>query len=616
MEINTPMTKLIKIASLIYLLFANSLVFGQNCLVNEGFESINYTTCGGTPDLQINGSQTFGITQVAAIGTGFVGFHSGNSLVTGNPTTPYEYISLPLTSPMTVGVNYDLSFYQAIATLNGVTHAPWVVNNLGNNPGVIKIWAGYSSCGTNELIYTSSVVPNEAAGWVFETGNYTASNPYTHLTIIPLGTNTGSVIPYVLMDELLLCESLLPNQCDTICGPNLAPNPGFENTTASCANTISEMFTNYSQVQEWYGIACDTCAGNGSTPDYNNSNCSGPAQTNTCDGSNGSVGFFSFALIGSNAREYVQAQLTTPLTAGTAYCVSVEAKSATGSTAYERTDGLGIWFTNQMVDIDVQNGGQQFIGPGSLINASPQVENPPGNIIDTVCQTVSGIFTATGTEQWLVIGNFRNDVSTNSAGDCSFFCVGYMNIDNISIRESCNNTILPIVLNSFEVTCNNGFTEIKWTTSAEINNDYFTIEKSADALNWEIVTYIQGAGNSNQQINYSYIDDSYYNNNQTTYYRLKQTDFDGKLEYFNIVPIQCRGATSLIIFPNPATSIITISGKEINKIEIIDLLGRIVKQVEQNENNIKIDISNLSNGSYLVRIYGINHTSIHKLIKK
>ena len=236
--------------------------------------------------------------------------------------------------------------------------------------------------------------------------------------------------------------------CDTICGSNLAPNPGFENTTLNCADTVSEIFTDYSQVQGWFGTACSTCPGNGSTPDYYNSLCNGPAQTNNCGSSNGSMGFFTYAIAGANAREYVQAQLTTPLVAGTEYCISIDVKTSNGSFAYKPSDGLGLWFTNQMVDIDVQNGGQMYIGPGSLINATPQIENPSGNFIDTNCVTVTGTFTATGTEQWVVIGNFRNDANTQFNTTCSFFnpCFGYLIVDDISVRTSCNNTPLPVDL--------------------------------------------------------------------------------------------------------------------------------------------------------------------------
>lgn len=175
---------------------------------------------------------------------------------------------------------------------------------------------------------------------------------------------------------------------------------------------------------------------------------------------------------------------------------------------------------------------------------------------------------------------------------------------------------LPVTLTSFEVECQKEGKKISWTTSSEINNDYFTIEKSVDALNWEIVSHIQGAGNSNQLINYSYIDESYESNNQTIYYRLKQTDFDGNFEYFNVLPIKCEGATSPIIFPNPVTSTITISGKEINKIEIIDVLGRIVKRVISNAVNETINVSDLSNGTYVVKVYETNKISNQKIIKQ
>jgi hypothetical protein len=65
---------------------------------------------------------------------------------------------------------------------------------------------------------------------------------------------------------IVLCSSSASSQ-------NLAPNPGFENTTVNCTDTVSEMFTDYSQTQNWIGTACDTCAGKGSTPGYFNSLC-------------------------------------------------------------------------------------------------------------------------------------------------------------------------------------------------------------------------------------------------------------------------------------------------------------------------------------------------------
>jgi len=110
---------------------------------------------------------------------------------------------------------------------------------------------------------------------------------------------------------------------------------------------------------------------------------------------------------------------------------------------------------------------------------------------------------------------------------------------------------LPIELLSFEANYNSNKVDLKWITSSEVNNDYFTIERSRDALVWEEVIRTNGSGNSNANIEYLEVDYNPYEG--VSYYRLKQTDFDGNFEYFNIVPVkidvQKKGEMSL--FPNP-----------------------------------------------------------------
>jgi len=244
------------------------------------------------------------------------------------------------------------------------------------------------------------------------------------------------------------CFALLNSygQCTTGCSPNLAPNFDAEQTTVECVDsTNSEMFTDYAQVQDWFGTACQTCPGNGSTPDYYNASCSGNAGETTCDGSSGAMGVFTKVLVfgaPSDAREYVQAQLSSPLVAGQEYCVSVNVKN--GGSSYTPTDGFGIWFTDQMVDIDTQNNGDQYIGPGSTINATPQIQNPAGNFIDN-CTTITGTFCATGNEEWIVLGNFKNGANTQFDPACGTgFCSGYVIMDNISVTAACTNTSLTV----------------------------------------------------------------------------------------------------------------------------------------------------------------------------
>ena len=120
---------------------------------------------------------------------------------------------------------------------------------------------------------------------------------------------------------------------------------------------------------------------------------------------------------------------------------------------------------------------------------------------------------------------------------------------------------LPVELASFDVKRIEEGAEITWITETEINNDYFTVEKSTDGVNYIGLDEVVGAGNSNARLNYSYIDDVV--ESGVIYYRLKQTDFDGKFEYFPPKSINNEEETSSslsirTIKPNPFTDQFTM----------------------------------------------------------
>jgi hypothetical protein len=63
---------------------------------------------------------------------------------------------------------------------------------------------------------------------------------------------------------------------------------------------------------------------------------------------------------------------------------------------------------------------------------------------------------------------------------------------------------LPIELLSFNAEAfSSGYVQLNWKTISETNNDYFSIERSADGLNFELMGIVDGAGNSNQILDYS-----------------------------------------------------------------------------------------------------------------
>lgn len=159
--------------------------------------------------------------------------------------------------------------------------------------------------------------------------------------------------------------------------------------------------------------------------------------------------------------------------------------------------------------------------------------------------------------------------------------------------------ILPIELLSFTAEAVNNNVILNWQTATEINNDFFTIERSKDAVTWEEILTKSGAGNSNSVTNYDDID--YHPLIGISYYRLKQTDYDGKTSYSNIEAVNFENI-DINIYPNPANDHlnINISNDENNgliTLKIIDVAGKIVLKNNINKSN-KIDISFLAKGVY------------------
>ncbi len=175
-----------------------------------------------------------------------------------------------------------------------------------------------------------------------------------------------------------------------------------------------------------------------------------------------------------------------------------------------------------------------------------------------------------------------------------------------------NNQPLPIELLSFTGLKLDDQTLLEWVTSSEINNSHFEIQRSNDGINFINIGEVQGAGNSNIELNYRFIDE-----NPVTglnYYRLKQVDFDGQYEYSNIINVQF--IKSLIkgeiinIQPNPTSGHLNIEWYQDSdyqsQIIISDALGKVIKSVKINSqegnNFIDIDLSKYFKGIYFIQI--------------
>lgn len=219
-----------------------------------------------------------------------------------------------------------------------------------------------------------------------------------------------------------------------------------------------------------------------------------------------------------------------------------------------------------------------------------------------------------GSTDWITI--WQDDRNKTVTGNSDLYAQGL----NPTIVP-----ILPIKLVTFEANVNEDHVALKWITESEINNDYFTIEKSKDARNWENVLIVNGAGNSNQVMEYYDIDNQPLNG--ISYYRLKQTDFNGVFTYSNIVPVKYEKKLNLemSLFPNPVERghELKIQFSEIANTEVLivirDTKGQeyYSKAVLHNEDGVIVAIpmdKEIPAGLYLVTASSENQMYSKKLI--
>lgn len=177
------------------------------------------------------------------------------------------------------------------------------------------------------------------------------------------------------------------------------------------------------------------------------------------------------------------------------------------------------------------------------------------------------------------------------------------NFGPFTLGSISSNNPLPIKLLSFQAKKCDNETCLSWKTASEINNDYFTVEKSLDGLTWEELLTMNGAGNSSVVIDYDAIDENPFLG--TSLYRLKQTDFNGQYSYSEIRTV-AHGNSNIKIsaFPNPANNQLTINGEpsEIKDFIIYNSWGQNITSsiqiISNHESIVKINITSLPSGFY------------------
>ncbi len=139
---------------------------------------------------------------------------------------------------------------------------------------------------------------------------------------------------------------------------------------------------------------------------------------------------------------------------------------------------------------------------------------------------------------------------------------------------------LPVELLLFEAIADNRKVKLIWSTANESNNKDFTIERSKDGENWEEAFTIEGTGNSNNKMNYSQWD--HYPLNGVSYYRLKQTDYDGKFTYSWTRKVDIESGFIFKVYPNPSKGEFIVEMEEPEKasVNLFNSLGQPVSTTQ------------------------------------
>lgn len=161
---------------------------------------------------------------------------------------------------------------------------------------------------------------------------------------------------------------------------------------------------------------------------------------------------------------------------------------------------------------------------------------------------------------------------------------------------------LPIELISFTGEIEGNMHLLEWTTASEIQNDYFDIERSSDAGTFEIIGRVSGAGNSQVVTRYTFTDEQPLNG--LNYYRLKQTDYDGKSSYSKVVALDHTVSGPVSIYPNPAGFTLHITGLSEDKVpcQVVNGQGQVMLSGVVSSSTESIGIESLAPGLYFLRI--------------
>lgn len=461
--------------------------------------------------------------------------------------------------------------------------------------------SGATSVAVNASLTCTSQTPgtllNATASAQTNSCNATYDDDDVWFSFVATSTSHNISLNNVTGNNTDLYHSVYSGSCGSISGALICSDP---NTSTISGLTVGNTY--FIRVYTW-----GTTTGANTTFSVCVTTPAPPSPGVDCIGATGVCGNASFS--GNSSGEGVE-----EITASNQGCISFSGEQQSSWYFFKPTTGGSLTFTIvTSVDYDfaiwgpyasnatpasvcspsvapircsfAAGGGNTGLGNGAVDNS----ETAGGD------RWVAGMTVTAGQVYVLLINNFAADLSSfslNWGGTATLDC-----------------TLLPVELVSFKGKNDGPQNTLQWITASEKDNDFFTIEKSADAINFEELAQIDGAGNSTHALSYLSYDHKPY---EITYYRLKQTNYDKTFKYSETISIDRSKDEERLsnIYPNPTKDNINFDvftkAKSNLLVEVINNKGELAykntQMVDQGNTTLDISMSEFRNGVYLLKV--------------
>ncbi|MES2560704.1 MAG: T9SS type A sorting domain-containing protein [Bacteroidota bacterium] len=367
----------------------------------------------------------------------------------------------------------------------------------------------------------------------------------------------------------------------------------------------------------------------------------------------GAGGAITFANA-SGTREDINRPFTA-VTSGSVYCSFLMNVTASGGTVGDymvhlndsQGSGISTTFRAKIFIKDSASGYKIALAKGGAVGVATWNNNTIYNLNQTYLVVLKyTFFSSTATDDSVYLYTFSSGVpatepsiptianndATSDLPRVRSICMrqggtgtASMKVDEIRVGLTWANAPVPVKWSAFTATKTADASALRWSTASETNNSHFEVQRSTDGRNFEAIGRVKGTGNSSRTVNYSFTDREA-TTSRTTYYRLKQVDFDGKSEYSRTVSVNNATTKAGIgaTLPNPFSSDVNITVNATvaasATVIIMDMIGKThhtsTEQLLAGANTININTSDMPDGIYFVRVSYNGETFTQKIVKK